>query len=282
MAYSFDVIRLRREQVLGILPPWVVPVVEREDSHCFAALEDNALKALAVFVNAPERKNAVSFRYIFVDEKLRRTGLSKQLLQFSIDKLKIAGVKVVFCRSIGTAKDAQFNYKYLVKQKFLPLSLNGHFMMYPLGALKGSVFSSKLDTLKPIADRVRFYSELDNNMIVPFLEGSRQDGYMFDLSDLDLLYAGFYVSGERVSGFADIEEVADHELILKNSYLDKTSDQYALPAILAHVLQLAFKLLDDETPLFFQFTNENQYRAVKSTFGEPKMDYILQEYIKQL
>lgn len=282
MAYSYDVVRLTKDKMEGIMPPWVLPVLELEGTSCFAALDKGDLKGVAVYTKSTDREKAMVFLYIYIAEECRKQGLAKELLKYSEEMLKAYGSTMVFCKCMGDIPTLKNYYKFLLKNKFMPLSLNSHFLMYHLASLKKTDFYAHLEKLKNIADRVKYYDQVDAKTVRIFLEQAKDAGYSYATDEFDTIFAGFYLMNDKVEGFLDMKEVVENILMLKGTYVSNRADQFAIPAMIANALKISDQVMPQETSMFLQISNDNDYRGLKGLFGDPEIDYTLQEYVKSI
>lgn len=282
MAVTFDVVKLSPDQMRGTLPPWVIPSLDKSDTYSFAALDNGQLVGVAIFSCSPDRPMAMLFRYIYLIDSYKHKGIAKQLMTFSEQKLKENGAKTIFCRLMGDVKTLRENYKFMVKNKYMPLTMNGHFVMYYLEELVKTNFSKRLGDMTPIVSKVKYFNGTDKITVRKFIEKAKASGYNYDIEKMDLLFASLYIPNGEAEGIMNLEEVSENILMLNGTYMSPQCDKFALPAMIAKSLMIAIKVMPDKTALFYQLFDEQSYNGLKTLFGTAEVDYILQEYFKSL
>lgn len=282
MEISFGITKLSSDQVGGCLPVWIAPLLDNSGTTTVVALDGSKLCAMAVYTQPNDREKAMMLQYVYTVEEYRNRNIAGDLLQYAEQVFKDKGFEAVIAKYMGELSNAQRCYEFMIKNKYMPLSLNGHFLMYYLQDMKESAFSGKLEKMQSIIDRVRYYDQVEKKTLNTFLMEARERGYTYDIENIDLLFAGFYMLNGKVEGFMNLEEIVENVLVLNGTYIGKNAGGIAIPAMIAKLMKIAGKVMPEETSILFRLDSETAYLGMKNLFGEPEYDLIMQDYIKKL
>ena len=170
MGIEYGIIAPKPEDVLGMLPPWVCISLERNNTLCFGAIEDNMVFAIAVYSFSVDSEEKMVLEYIYVDEEHRGKKISTSIMKYAEEIFKKNGVKNVMARYTDTLSKVKENYGYLIHKGFIPLSLNRHLLVYYWDDLKDTDFMGEIEKQRPMTNAVKRYNKLYRKPVNEFVE----------------------------------------------------------------------------------------------------------------
>lgn len=258
----------------------VCNLIENNRGIVLAGFENDELKGLAVYSDYAANKGAVCLKYVFVPESLRGRGNGCEVLRQSMEFVKGLGYFAIVAKLIENTDNILERTRFLLKNGFKSSDAINHFLSYYLQDLKETVFASKINQMLPLLKKVKFYKEVEPSAIRDFIVECTKQGIKVKINDIDLLFASFYVDGNKIKGFLNFKEVEENVLLLSEVYVDSSEDsRFVMPALLANSLKIASAIMPDETLIFMQLEKENIYNGVITVFGEPEHDDLIIEFI---
>ena len=280
MNVDFSVVRVQREHVENILPVWIKASIDLDTTLSFGALRNGEIIAFILYTPSVDRQMTMVLQYAYVKKELRGHGIATKLLMYSEMELKKQRISSVFGKFMGSEEQSKLAYKFFLKLKFMPLSLNYHFMVYFMQDIKETEFYEKIGKLAGMLEHVKLTEELSKAEITRFVEMGKINKYEPKILKTPLSYPVFFKSGANIQASLNVTKTGEDILVLSDSYIMNGTDSKALPIMYASVLNREGEKSKDGMMLVLKTIPNNFYMAVKSIFGEPQLDYLMQEYIK--
>ena len=282
----YEIRDIDEETASRLMPQAMALKLGLENVMTAVALAGEKTVGVALFCHTMEIADNVSLLYIAMQEEYRHMGYGRQLLEYVADVMAIRGAKTFECELTAdrllddeAKKDAE---NFLNESAFKLRRKHGHYLVYDMEAiLKGSM-AGMLDKFEVLIDKVQYYNELSDEQMQDFERLTVEEEHYVPVSDLDALFARFYVKNNKILAYMDIREVMENVIYMTDSFVAKKCDEYALPAMIAAFVQISSKLMPDETRVILPIYSEASYNGIVTSFGKPKYEGEVNMYRREL
>ncbi|MCR5482506.1 MAG: GNAT family N-acetyltransferase [Clostridia bacterium] len=278
----FHLIGMTSEQAANYMPRWLAIKAEKKNTCIFAAEEDSRILALAMYSVSKDHKNEMIFDYLFVAEERRGQGIGTDIIAHAENEFRSRGIRSIICRCIGDAVTVRDYMKFLANKKFIPLTLNAHFMMYYVQDFPDTKFGSFATNQRELAASICKKENVSHVDFVYFLKNMTGRGNAIGFDSVDSEYGNFYVSDDRIAGFMDTEKASEKTFLMNGIYADTSPRGYEIYKSLITAFPLMFDNEEVDSTIFMQIYDDREYKIFLTLFGKPEIDFMLQEYFKRL
>lgn len=283
MNYRF--FRLSIDEGKMVMPPYVAMLLENRNVQILGSFNDKGeICGYMVLQSVPGLNDRVYVHYVEIAELYRGKGYADDLFFYVKRHFSKQGCNKIICVGIGGTLERNLAYRFMLKQGFAPYHTKGHFLIYGLDKMEESYLAKNSEALKKLGQLTRNRRQLEDKEFEEFEEKVRDAGYTGDLSQIDMDFGRFYVEKGEVKAFLQMEYIRENVLYLPSTWLDsKVDEAKAMMAMAASCMQLAEEKLDkNNTWIILQLFRNNGYNGVKNLFGQPVIDYRIDEYVKSI
>lgn len=271
------------ELVKKVLPAWVYKSVKDREHKIFGLMERSSLLGVAVFVQAYDVPDQSVLKYIYIKPEHSGKGYSKVLLSGAEQLLKKFGAKTVLCRYVGYDNVKGRMLSMLMGTKYLPLSVHGQIVSYFLADMQQSDFGRNLSKFEPLMEFVKSIDEVPEMEVKAFAYELSERGFPVNLSQIDREYCRFYIENGKIMACLLISRIGETAVLLGDSFIDPgLKNKYAIPIMIASMLEVAGKVMPEEAVFFLQLFDSGIIGGIKNVFGEPESVDQVFEFLKRI
>ena len=248
----------------------------------FGGEEDGQEVCIAVYLQDTDDKERLRLIEDFamgdtVEKKIER---EIEMIDKSREILFSNGIKRIAIKAIGEAKDMQSMYQNAIKHKFIPLTVNGLFMVYKLDE---TVLSKGMQILSTAPDSLRkgvCEIEPDDVRLKRFLAKKNTTGIYFEKDSYDPSLSKFYVEDGEIKGALVCQKLAKNIILYPFFYVDNIEKNGKAFAVMFHdSLSDAAGTLGKEAYVVLQSFYENVEIGIEKILGKPIKTYEIHEYL---
>lgn len=162
-------IKFTKQQADNLLPDRIKGLLKSPGSYTFGAFSETTLLAFAVVSPSAGVLGGHVINYIALSEG-QDENLVGELLKYIEDLCRKAGEKMISVRFIDDLGKLLDLHEKMVTNQYIPLSLDGHYLMYYLQDMQDTAFAERLEEMKALTDQVKFFNELTNKQIIGLSE----------------------------------------------------------------------------------------------------------------
>lgn len=269
------------KEITDSQPEYVKRILNSPTAVTFLAKDGEKTVGVAVYDKCLSRNDFMTFRYIYVLEDYRRRRVATKLVGYAESRIKEKGITGIYAKVANFDKEHVEGNILLVRLRYIPLLVDGHYISYFVQDLRECVFAQKLKQMEAILEHVKFRREISKISLREFSRKLSLSNKDIDFENIDLLFSSFYVEGDEVKGYLHLDEIEENVLLLADSYIEDGKGM-VLAAMLANALKVSMATLPDDAMVCLQVYKENEYRGVRTVFGEPENDATSHEYVKLL
>lgn len=276
-------VKLDPNEVSHLLPKHVINLIEEDSVTTIAGCDDyGKMVSLAFLKDSPVRSDECVIVYYYVAEGYRQKGLCKDLLLNVTNSLYESGYKAASIKVCGTPENNRKAYTGLLKQKFIPVTFNGHLVTYYVENIIETEYIERMEELKEKPELVNILDR-KNPALKRFSEKAKRRGVSFFTSDYDTTFSKFFYGREDIEAVLATKLLTDEILLLDIIYVDPTCDNNTvLPCLFASVLKEAVDKLPENARIIVQAHDDGLYNTLMKVLGEGEEDLMIQDYVKIL
>lgn len=269
--------KIETENLPG-LPPTTEKLLELEETEVLGIKDGEKLLAYAVLSN-PGYGEKRLLNHIYVSDPQDSDSLTQlysYIKQYCLD----IELNRLICRYIDTKAGVNSVHALMMHLPQKPLLLNGHRLVYDMkNAGAGGILAAH-PNIKSLLPFVKDSSYVSGPKYNKFFEELRKVGRAPTTITSDTKHDRFFEYRGKIIGYLNGFRAGINTLIITESYVSEKSMQgYALPAMIASLLEL----MDDEYKktgsLIVQAYEEPVYRGVLTMLGKPEVDELIFEYV---
>lgn len=240
--------------------------------------ETDELISIASFSRMPYSKNEVYLDYMNVAKDFRKKGYGTELLNYCSEKLKEYGIRTI---NVKLSNEKPYVRKFFMKQKFIPISFNGHLIEYDMADMLDNEKLIKL--VENIPPNCTFVESYDDYRLRKFFNEADIKGHYMGRRDFDMDYSCFYEEKEEIKACILFERINDKALFLSNACRFSTCKQKAAFAyMLAAFIERIKQKEEEDLNIKMQIFESQEYNFLNKLGIKKQMDCKLQEMVKVL
>ena len=268
------------ENYINILPSYVSGGIKDKKVILFGGKDEETgeLISIASFSRMPYSRNEVYLDYINVVNDFCKKGYGTELLNYCFEKLKEYGIRAI---NIKLSNEQSYVRKFLMKQKFIPISFNGHLIEYDMADMLDN------ENLKKLVESTKknciFVESYDDYRLRKFFNEADIKGHYMGRRDFDMDYSCFYEENEEIKACILFERINSNTLFLSNSCKfsmckEKAAFAYMLAAFIERIKQKE----EQDLSIKMQIFESQEYNFLNKLGIKKQMDCKLQEMVKIL
>lgn len=256
--------------------------ISAKRSIVFGGEEDGQEVCIAIYLQDTEDRERLRLIEYFAigDDEKQRIEREFEIIEKSRNILFDYGIKRIAIKAVGQAGEMKLLYQNALKLKFLPITVNGLFMIYKLD---DSILTKGMQILSSAPDIMRKgVCELkhDDVRLKRFLAKKDTTGIFFERDSYDEKMTKFYIRDNEIKGALICQKLADNIIFYPYFYADEAERDGKVFAVMFHdSLADAGKMLADETYVVLQSFYESVETGIEKILGNPIKTYEIHEYI---
>lgn len=263
----------------GLLPVNLEKMQEENRLILFGSQnEDGELLSLAAFVSMPNYKDELRLEYIYTPPKFRAKGYYHDLLKFCFEHFKKRGIRSITVKICDTPDKVSDFYNFIVMEKFIPLTFDGHLLEYSLKTTLESEILNKIRDRK--RSEVVTIPDREDIRLKRFCVDVQENGAFISRREYNPVFSRFCMQGNEITGAVIVEKINEKVLFISQIYLSsKNKDSNILLYLLADSIRAAGEQMPEDTLIRIQLFMPMRYQVIEKIFGKPQEDYIIQEFV---
>ncbi len=216
---------------------------------------------------------------MYVMKNYRKQGVATELINYSQIQFKKLGFRIIYGTIIDGLDRIDDVYSIFIHRKFLPVALDGHVLGYFLQDLNNVDLSRNIEAYEVFYNKVYSYEELSSEQKRKMLVKAEKCGLNLNMKRMPNETCSFYIENNEVKATWLGKRLSEKVIMIEDAaFLDGTYKAKGIVGLLYSALLYIKERCPDDTLVLIRLSNNDFYKGMLETLGEPEYDLAMQQY----